>query len=114
MSRVATQALTLTSRLPYHSGKETAVRATMTTKGQVTVPQALRTRHGWDAGTKLLFDDLGDGTVLVRAEARDDERWQRAWGRLRPGEGQPQTTGAWLRALRGDDEPDPAAARSEP
>ena len=36
------------------------------TKGQVILPNAVRRRRRWDAGTKLIVEDTADG-VLLRA-----------------------------------------------
>ncbi|MGH8610978.1 MAG: AbrB/MazE/SpoVT family DNA-binding domain-containing protein [Gammaproteobacteria bacterium] len=40
--------------------------ATMTTKGQVTLPKAIRDRIGLKAGAKIDFELLPDGTVKMR------------------------------------------------
>ncbi len=37
--------------------------STISSKGQVTLPAALRARLGWKAGTKLEFDEHGDCIV---------------------------------------------------
>jgi len=39
---------------------------TLSTKGQVILPKAIRDRHHWSAGTRLLVEDTKDG-VLLRA-----------------------------------------------
>jgi AbrB family looped-hinge helix DNA binding protein len=39
-------------------------RTRLSTKGQVIVPQEIRERHGWQPGTVLEIEDLGDGIVL--------------------------------------------------
>jgi AbrB family looped-hinge helix DNA binding protein len=43
---------------------------TMTTKGQVTVPRAIRDRLGLKAGDKMAFTMLSDGTVVMRPKTR--------------------------------------------
>jgi AbrB family looped-hinge helix DNA binding protein len=44
--------------------------ATLTTKGQVTIPKAVREHLGVDTGDRLSFVVQEDGTVLVRPIAR--------------------------------------------
>ncbi len=39
---------------------------TLSTKGQAILPTAIRRRHNWDAGTKLIVEETADG-VLLRA-----------------------------------------------
>jgi len=39
---------------------------TVSTKGQVILPVAVRNRRRWDAGTKLIVEETADG-VLLRA-----------------------------------------------
>jgi len=41
----------------------------LSTKGQLVVPKEIRKRHGWSAGSELVFEDLGDKVIL--REARD-------------------------------------------
>jgi len=42
------------------------VTTTVSTKGQVILPKAIRQQRRWDAGTKLIVEDREDG-VLLRA-----------------------------------------------
>jgi AbrB family looped-hinge helix DNA binding protein len=44
--------------------------ATMTVKGQVTVPREIRNRLGLKSGDKVAFTLLSDGTVVVRPKTR--------------------------------------------
>ena len=44
--------------------------ATLTSKGQVTLPKELRDRLGLNAGTLLDFEIQADDTIRVRADAR--------------------------------------------
>ena len=41
--------------------------AKVTTKGQITIPKAIRQLLGVDTGDKVLFYDLGDGSVAMRS-----------------------------------------------
>ena len=36
----------------------------VSTKGQVILPKAIRQRHRWDAGTRLVVEDTPDGVLL--------------------------------------------------
>ena len=42
------------------------MRATLISKGQVTVPKEIRDRLGLEAGSTLAFQLQPDGTILVR------------------------------------------------
>ncbi|MDR2208516.1 MAG: AbrB/MazE/SpoVT family DNA-binding domain-containing protein [Azoarcus sp.] len=44
--------------------------ATMTVKGQLTVPREIRNRLGLKSGDKVAFSMLSDGTVVVRPKTR--------------------------------------------
>lgn len=44
--------------------------ATMTSKGQITIPKAVRDATGLQAGDKMRFTVLEDGTVLIRVKTR--------------------------------------------
>ena len=43
---------------------------TVRTKGQVTIPKAVRDRHGISVGTKLEVLDQGDDILLRKAQPR--------------------------------------------
>ena len=43
--------------------------ATVSTKGQVVLPSAIRKRLGWEAGTRLVVEDTPGGVVLKPAPA---------------------------------------------
>lgn len=43
---------------------------TLTSKGQTTIPKEIRERLGLEAGDKLTFTALADGTVDMRAKTR--------------------------------------------
>jgi antitoxin PrlF len=48
--------------------------ATLTSKGQVTLPKEIRERLGLDAGTMLDFQVLPDNTITARAVKPDARR----------------------------------------
>jgi AbrB family looped-hinge helix DNA binding protein len=45
--------------------------ATMTSKGQVTIPQDVRQRLNLDAGDRIEFVELPDGDFAIRPAAHD-------------------------------------------
>lgn len=44
--------------------------ATLTSRGQVTVPREIRARLGLKAGDQLTFTLRSDGTVILRAKSK--------------------------------------------
>jgi len=44
--------------------------ATMTSKGQVTIPADIRKAMGLNAGERVVFTQLDDGTTVMRAKTR--------------------------------------------
>ncbi|MCW2274314.1 AbrB family transcriptional regulator [Rhodoblastus acidophilus] len=40
---------------------------TVSTKGQVILPKAVREHRNWPAGTRLVVEEVGDGVLLKRA-----------------------------------------------
>lgn len=42
---------------------------TVSTKGQVILPKAIRNRRDWDAGTRLIVEDTPEGVLLKPAPA---------------------------------------------
>lgn len=40
----------------------------LSSKGQFVLPKAIRTRHHWQAGTRLVVIDRGDEVVIKSAE----------------------------------------------
>ena len=46
-------------------------RSTVTSKGQVTIPQSIRTRLGVQTGDVIEFLEGPDGTILVRPAGLD-------------------------------------------
>jgi AbrB family looped-hinge helix DNA binding protein len=44
------------------------METTMSTKGQVVLPKAIRDRHAWKGGTRLIVEDRPDGVLLKPVE----------------------------------------------
>ncbi|AOI77016.1 MULTISPECIES: AbrB/MazE/SpoVT family DNA-binding domain-containing protein [unclassified Burkholderia] len=44
--------------------------ATLTSKGQLTLPAGIRHALGLAAGVRIVFTPLDDGTVILRAKTR--------------------------------------------
>jgi AbrB family looped-hinge helix DNA binding protein len=55
---------------------------TVSTKGQVILPKAVRERRDWNAGTRLLVEDTADGVLLKRAPAFAPTRSEQVFGML--------------------------------
>jgi antitoxin PrlF len=79
------------------------MEATLSTKGQVVIPAALRRRLGLVAGTQLVFREE-DGRLVVE-KAQSDDPVGRALGAARVQASDPTTTDAWMDELRGGREP---------
>jgi AbrB family looped-hinge helix DNA binding protein len=60
---------------------------TVSTKGQVILPKAVRERRDWSAGTRLLVEDTADGVLLKRAPAFAATRPEEVFGMLPHGDG---------------------------
>ena len=45
-------------------GKDPKIITTVSTKGQVVLPAAIRKRHGWSEGTKLVVEETAQGVLL--------------------------------------------------
>lgn len=59
---------------------------TVSTKGQVILPKAIRERRGWKAGTKLVVEETPEGLVLKKAPVFAPTRPEDVYGMLhRPG-----------------------------
>ncbi len=71
--------------------------ATLTAKGQTTIPKEIRERLGLEPGDKLVFTALSDGTVIMRAKTR--QLLDLAGSLTRPG--QPTVSVAEMKPLRG-------------
>ena len=78
-------------------------RATVTSKGQITVPKAVRQILGIKEGDSLLFDlENGDIRLRVEREVVDFADYAGTW---REGEGMSwEEVNAYVRDLRGHDD----------
>ena len=69
------------------SGSE-QLTTTVSTKGQVILPKAVRRSLGWEAGTRLVVEDTPDGVLLrpepVFAETRPEDVFARLAGEGAP------------------------------
>ncbi|MDQ0469928.1 AbrB/MazE/SpoVT family DNA-binding domain-containing protein [Labrys wisconsinensis] len=63
---------------------------TVSTKGQVILPKAIRRRREWEAGTRLLVEEMPEGVLLRRAPAFDATRPEDVFASL-PWTGEPKT-----------------------
>lgn len=50
-------------------GAPDPLTTTISTKGQVILPKAVRTRRHWTAGTRLVVEDTAEGVLLRPAPA---------------------------------------------
>ncbi|WP_293368318.1 AbrB/MazE/SpoVT family DNA-binding domain-containing protein [Nevskia sp.] len=55
--------------------------ATMTSKGQITIPAEIRAALGLNTGERVVFTQLDDGTTVMRAKTRSISELQ---GLLKP------------------------------
>ena len=79
---------------------ELGMTATVTAKGQITIPKAVREALGVKAGSKVDFKPLDDGHIaIVKQGPRPKSRYARAVGHAGPG----PTTDELMAMLRGDD-----------
>jgi antitoxin PrlF len=75
-------------------------QATITSKGQVTVPREVRRLLGVRAGDRLLFESDDSGIRVRRAQSDSSFFKYRGIGNPRIGSGKKNIT-RWLRDLRG-------------
>ncbi|MEO6013015.1 MAG: AbrB/MazE/SpoVT family DNA-binding domain-containing protein [Devosia sp.] len=74
--------------------------ATVTAKGQITIPKAVREALGVKAGSKVDFKRLDGGEiVLMKQGAKPASKFQKLRGSAGPG----PTTDELMAMLRGDD-----------
>ncbi|HEX8814750.1 MAG TPA: AbrB/MazE/SpoVT family DNA-binding domain-containing protein [Terriglobales bacterium] len=79
------------------------ISSSMTSKGQVTVPQKIRRRLGLSAGDRVEFVIEGDKTLIRPARARDNvfEKYKGALGSFPGGR---KEINEWLRDLRDEED----------
>ncbi len=63
---------------------------TVSTKGQVILPSAIRQRREWGAGTRLTIEETAEGVLLKPAPAFAETRPEDVFGAL-PWKGTPKT-----------------------
>jgi AbrB family looped-hinge helix DNA binding protein len=74
--------------------------ATVTAKGQITIPRAVRDALGVKAGSKIDFKPLDDGGIeIVKQGPKPKSRFAKAVGHAGPG----LSTDELMALLRGDD-----------
>jgi AbrB family looped-hinge helix DNA binding protein len=56
---------------------------TLSTKGQMILPKAIRQRRHWDAGTRLVVEDRPDGVMLTAAPLFAPTRPEAVYGSLK-------------------------------
>jgi antitoxin PrlF len=77
--------------------------SSISSKGQVTVPQEIRHRLGVAAGDRIDFVIEGDRTV-IRPSRSDENPFEKYRGILGPFPGGEQGIKAWIDEMRSDDE----------
>ena len=60
------------------------VTTTMSTKGQVILPKAIREQRHWAAGTRLIVEDTPEGVLLKPMPAFAATQIDAVFGMLRP------------------------------
>ncbi|MGH8246927.1 MAG: AbrB/MazE/SpoVT family DNA-binding domain-containing protein, partial [Gammaproteobacteria bacterium] len=77
----------------------------VSTKGQVTVPQEIRTRLGLRVGDRVDFVIEGEHTIIrpARADANPFEKYRGALGTFPGGK---KEIGAWIKRLRDEERKD--------
>lgn len=68
----------------------TKLTTTVSTKGQVILPMAIRRQKHWDAGTRLIVEDAADGILLRPAPHFPETIPDDVFGSL-PTTGRPKT-----------------------
>ena len=76
-------------------------RATITSKGQITVPREVRRMLGVRSGDKLLFESDGKGVRIRPIRSRSAFSKYRAIGNPEIPSGK-KNIGKWLRLMRGE------------
>jgi AbrB family looped-hinge helix DNA binding protein len=63
-------------------GSNPKITTTVSTKGQVILPKAIRGRRHWHAGTRLVVEDTPDGVLLKAAPFFKPTRTEDVFGML--------------------------------
>ncbi|PST21737.1 AbrB family transcriptional regulator [Mesorhizobium plurifarium] len=62
--------------------KAEKLETTVSTKGQVILPKAIRQRRQWEAGTRLIVEETPEGVLLKRAPAFEPSEPKNVFGSL--------------------------------
>lgn len=65
-------------------GLQQQVTTTVSTKGQVILPKAIRDLRHWPAGTKLIVEETSEGVLLRSLPAFTVTNMEAVFGSLRP------------------------------
>ena len=79
------------------------MKSTVSSKGQITVPKAVRARYDLGPGTEVEFELREDGALLRKRKARRHPVWDAVGslkGRFRWPKGIPHTTDAYIDYIR--------------
>jgi AbrB family looped-hinge helix DNA binding protein len=60
-----------------------SLTTTVSTKGQVILPKAIRQRRDWSPGTRLVVEETADGVILRRAPIFPRTRPEDVFGMLK-------------------------------
>ena len=63
-------------------GRARTMRTTVSAKGQVVLPKAVRNHKQWPSGTRLLVEETADGVLLKRAPTFPASTIDEAFGYL--------------------------------
>jgi len=85
------------------ASSKTSYSSSLSSKGQVTVPQEIRRRLGVDAGDRIEFVIEGDRTV-IRPARDDDDPFEKYVGILGPFPGGEAGIKAWIDDMRSEEE----------
>ncbi len=61
-------------------GKDPKITTTVSTKGQVILPAAVRKRRGWNTGTKLIVEETKQGVLLKEKSPFPPTRMEDVYG----------------------------------